>query len=153
MKKLNHRRRQVWLSAMVWLVINTRFVVKPEGVSNVFFGFFWLNWWGNENVGVERHQRGVKPPTPRQIELCLSYKNVFKLFFIRSVMAEKWVQTKIMKLSLSGDVLISLKSLTDQFTILLSGIHSTINLPFFNVTFSNNSLFPYVTNFALNTYS
>ena len=24
----------------------------------------------NENLGVERHQRGVKPPTPRQIEHC-----------------------------------------------------------------------------------
>ena len=44
---------------------STRYVVKPEGVSNVF-----LTKPVNENLGVERHQRGVKPPPPRQIEHC-----------------------------------------------------------------------------------
>ena len=39
----------------VMIVGSTRFVVKPEGVSNVFLTIFGVV---NENLGVERHQRG-----------------------------------------------------------------------------------------------
>ena len=44
---------------------STRFVGKPDGVSNVFFDLFWLFFRGlNTNLGVERYQRrGFKSPT------------------------------------------------------------------------------------------
>ena len=44
---------------------------KTRGDSNVFLTIFWgsMKTWG-----VERHQRGVKPPTPRQIEHWLIHK-------------------------------------------------------------------------------
>ena len=39
--------------------LSIRFVIKPEGVSNVFLINFWLNQWGGsmKTWGVERHQR------------------------------------------------------------------------------------------------
>ena len=41
------------------ILTSTRFVGKPEGVSNVFLTYFDYFLGGvNTNLGVERHQRG-----------------------------------------------------------------------------------------------
>ena len=51
---------------------STRFVWKPERVSNVFLTYFDYFFRGQYKLReVERPQRGVKPANPRQIEHCL----------------------------------------------------------------------------------
>ena len=56
---------------------STRFVVKPEGGQQCIFDVFLTKPVGvNENLGVERHQRGVKYPNPPD-----KSSTVFFLFF------------------------------------------------------------------------
>ena len=48
---------------------------KTRGGQQCIFDYFWLKLWGvNENLGVERHQKGIKPPnspTNRALTLML----------------------------------------------------------------------------------
>ena len=52
--------------------------------SNVFLTIFWRNKWGvNGNLGVERHQRGLNPTTPRQIKhWTRQYSNLQIIFWL-----------------------------------------------------------------------
>ena len=53
---------------IIWNKISTRFVGKPEGVSNAFFTYFDYFFGGQYKLGGLEALGGVKPPTPRQIE-------------------------------------------------------------------------------------
>ena len=61
------------LCLLMYDVVSTRFVGKPEGVSNVFLTYFDNFFRGvNTNLGVERHQRGVKPPNKSSTGCCVN---------------------------------------------------------------------------------
>ena len=47
---------------IISIIFSTRFVVKPEGGQQCIFDLFLTKPVGNENMGVERYQRGLNPP-------------------------------------------------------------------------------------------
>ena len=65
---LNHNNcgGSVYGCTIILFYFSTRFVGKPDRVSNLFLTYFDYFFGGgvNTNLGVERHQKGVKPPTP-----------------------------------------------------------------------------------------
>ena len=59
------RVQEKWVRlGFVRMGCSTRFVVKPEGVSNVVLTTFDFVGGVNEKLGVERHQGGNLPPPP-----------------------------------------------------------------------------------------
>ena len=51
-------------------ISSSRFVVKPDGVNNVFFMYFWLNQWGSMKTWGSKGTRwGLNPPTNRALRL------------------------------------------------------------------------------------
>ena len=54
---------------MMVMMISTRFVGKPEGVSNVFLTYFDYFFGGSiQTWGLRGTRGGIEPPAPRQIE-------------------------------------------------------------------------------------
>ena len=57
-------------SSRIWLLYepSSRFVIKPEGGQQCIFGVFLTKAVGvNENLGVEKQEKPLNPPTNRAL--------------------------------------------------------------------------------------
>ena len=71
-QSLIHRGLLVIHENLIAISTSTRCVGKPEGDARGSAIYFWLILtifrWSIQTWEIERHQRGVEPPTPQQIE-------------------------------------------------------------------------------------